>query len=63
MNWRQGSKYHMESDNGRFTIAKVKVGGRVIYELWMLRGERFERVDHFTNADAAKAAAELEDVF
>jgi hypothetical protein len=53
----------MESDNGRFTIAKVKVGGRVIYELWMLRGERFERVDHFTNADAAKAAAELEDVF
>ena len=57
---RKGSTY-LESDCGRFRIARITLGERVLYELWNV--PRQQRIEAYGSADEAKAAAELEDVF
>jgi hypothetical protein len=59
--WQRKGPTHLESDCGRFTIARITLGERVIYELWNV--PRRQRIDAYATPEEAKAAAELEDVF
>jgi hypothetical protein len=37
MNWLPATPYFQPSEDGRFSVAKVFVGGKQTYELWKTR--------------------------
>ena len=53
--WSAASPTHLQSSCGRFTVAKVRVAGQVIYEAWE-RGQLIKT--RLATADEAKDCCE-----
>lgn len=63
LQWRHASDYHMVSECGRFTVAKLFTGGAATYDAWRIDRPRklgFERWLKLgcPDAEAAKAICE-----
>jgi ribosomal protein L31E len=59
MIWHQGDRYHLVSDCGRYTVAKVVLDKTVVYEAWE-RGKPPQRIGARLSAEDAKALAEAQ---
>jgi hypothetical protein len=58
LNWLPASPYFQPSEDGRFSIAKVRVLGRVSYELYRTRHHEDGPGCIAVNLPSAKAAQE-----
>lgn len=61
MIWTRKSKYHVESDCGRYTVCKVFAPGGSRYETWRdARGKQAEFLGAADDPQAAQAIAEAD---
>lgn len=62
LKWRRADAYHLASECGRFTVTRVQLGQRLIYEAWRLADEVSYacQLGGFATSDEAKARCEIE---
>ena len=57
MNWTAMSRYHWESNDNRWSVARIIIGQRESYELWDRKYQPSKFVGAYPTKDEAMAAA------